>query len=456
VAIVGVGLIGGSVGLAARARWSDVRVIGIDRPEVLRQALTLGAITEAATGLEAVAAADLVVLAAPVSHNAALLEKLSSLLAPATVVTDVGSTKRDILEAARAHPMLTFVGGHPLAGAATSGVAGARQQMFRGRPWILTPAGDPASAPVERVTRFAQGLGGVCHLLDAATHDRVMAYVSHLPQVVASSLLETVGAAVGDTGLALSGPGLSDTTRLASSPPGVWTDILACNADEVGSAIDALVSGLLELRAGLGDRDRVTQTFLSAAHRRRALRLVGEGQAAAVPTAARPREIDAVRTYLEMTTPPASLVALPHDGCRLARVSGCPAAFFRFLYREVGGPWHWLDRRDWTDDEIDAYLARPGIDLRVLYCHDAPAGYAELDRAPGGDVEIVYFGLLPSFIGRGLGGPFLSAAMAAAWEGTTRRVWLHTCTLDHPAALPNYLARGFRVWKTESYRARLG
>ena len=136
-------------------------------------------------------------------------------------------------------------------------------------------------------------------------------------------------------------------------------------------------------------------------------------------------------------------------------VAPCPVAFFRYLYREVGRQWHWLDRLDWTDEQVQAYLAQPGIEILGLFRHGAPAGYAELHRGADGAVEIVYFGLMPEAIGVGVGGAFLSAAIARAWEGPTTRVWLHTCTLDHPHALANYRKRGFRVVRDEAYTARM-
>jgi GNAT superfamily N-acetyltransferase len=116
----------------------------------------------------------------------------------------------------------------------------------------------------------------------------------------------------------------------------------------------------------------------------------------------------------------------------------------RFFYRAVGGDWYWLDRIDWTSDQWAAWVSAPGYELWTCWVDGVPAGYAELDRAPDGDVEVAYFGVLPGFAGVGLGGWLLTRAVERAWavEGT-RRVWLHTCELDSPHALANYLARGF-------------
>ena len=457
IAIVGVGLIGGSVGLAARATWPGVRVIGIDARDVLVSALALGAVTDTASDVSAAAAADLVVLCAPVAVNLATLAALAARLAPGAIVTDVGSTKRDIVAAAEAHGLHGFVGGHPLAGAATSGTASAREHLFRGRPWILTPSPRSAPAAVERLRAFAVALGATPTVLDAVAHDRLMAYVSHLPQVVASTLLETVGATVGENGLALSGPGLADTTRLAASPGGLWAGILAANADHVAEAMASLESALGTLRARLGDAASVETTFASAARWRRAIKLIGEADRPQTwrGGAAPEKTVPATRTYLEQTAPVPASTPWPEPGWCLARVGCCPATFYRYLYREVGRPWHWIDRLPWSDERIRAHVASSGIEIWLLTHDTVPAGFAELERASDGSVEIVYFGLLPDCIGRRAGRPFLEAVVGRAWERGTTRVWVHTCTLDHPRALLNYLAGGFRVVREEAYTARL-
>jgi GNAT superfamily N-acetyltransferase len=166
-------------------------------------------------------------------------------------------------------------------------------------------------------------------------------------------------------------------------------------------------------------------------------------------------EVDAVRTYLEMNEPPREARPLPDPSCRVERMRACPPSFYRYLYAEVGRPWHWLERLPWSDALIQAHLAQRGLELLGLCCDGAPAGFAELKRDPDGSVEICYFGLLPEFIGRRLGGAFLVAVLAEAWRPGTRRVWLHTCTLDHPGALSNYLKRGFVKTRDEPYTARL-
>ena len=160
----------------------------------------------------------------------------------------------------------------------------------------------------------------------------------------------------------------------------------------------------------------------------------------------------AVRTYLEMTRPDALDGApAPGDGVAVERVDTPAPSLWRFLYTEVGRQYHWVDRLAWTDDEIRRYLAAPGLELWLLRVDQAVAGYFELRPDAEGGVEIAYFGLLPAFVGRGLGKYLLTCAVRRAWERGAARVWLHTSSLDHTAALPNYLARGFRVWKQEVY-----
>lgn len=144
----------------------------------------------------------------------------------------------------------------------------------------------------------------------------------------------------------------------------------------------------------------------------------------------------------------------PAPGPRIERVGGCPSSFWRYLYTEVGRGYHWTDRLTWTDSEVAAYLGDGEVSLHVLYVEHAPAGYYELRRYEDGSVEIAYFGLLPEYTGRGLGGWMLTRAVQDAWGRGASRVWVHTCTLDHPSALPNYTKRGFAPYKTETYEYR--
>jgi GNAT superfamily N-acetyltransferase len=165
---------------------------------------------------------------------------------------------------------------------------------------------------------------------------------------------------------------------------------------------------------------------------------------------------EVVRTYLEMTSPAELRPAWSDDpAVRVERVRDCPPSFYRYLYRTVGGTWHWRDRAEWSDEQIAARLGAPGVTLDVMYVGGAPAGWVEMERHGEGATEIVYFGLLPELAGRGLGKHLLSYATRAAWDEGAHRVWLHTCTLDSPRALPNYLARGFREFRRERYETEL-
>jgi GNAT superfamily N-acetyltransferase len=166
--------------------------------------------------------------------------------------------------------------------------------------------------------------------------------------------------------------------------------------------------------------------------------------------------VQVVRTYLEMR-PPEDLrpAREPEDAPRLERIEGCPGSFFRYLYAEVGRAYHWTDRLKWSDEQVSAHLASPDVSLRLITSSGALGGYFELRRHEDDSVEVAYFGLLPEFVGRGWGGHLLTLAAREAWTLGPERVWLHTCTLDHPAALPNYVKRGFRPVREESYTAEV-
>ena len=270
IAVVGLGLIGGSIALAVRERWPSVRVFGVDTDSVLAHALGDDAIERGFANVGALPHVDLLILAAPVGQNIALLRDVR--LKPnapddqPTIVTDVGGTKRAIVDAARGLPSnVTFVGGHPLGGGERGGFAFARPDLFAARPWIFTPDGDASTAAVARLSEFVSGLGARPAVLAPADHDRTMAFVSHLPQLAASALMDTVGGAAKSDGLRLAGRGLADSTRLASSPADVWRDICLTNADAIGDALDCLIQRLTQLREGLDSGDALDSIFTSAA-----------------------------------------------------------------------------------------------------------------------------------------------------------------------------------------------
>jgi GNAT superfamily N-acetyltransferase len=166
--------------------------------------------------------------------------------------------------------------------------------------------------------------------------------------------------------------------------------------------------------------------------------------------------VTVVRTYLELRSPDALRPALSDDpALRLTRAPPGDVAIFRQLYRDVGGTYHWRDRDRLSDDDLRAHFTSPDVQLWVLHHGAAPAGFFELRRHEDGAVEIVYFGLVARFFGHGAGKHLLTLAAQASWAMGATRVWLHTCTLDSPAALPNYLARGFEPVRTETYVATI-
>ena len=165
-----------------------------------------------------------------------------------------------------------------------------------------------------------------------------------------------------------------------------------------------------------------------------------------------PATIEVTRTYLEMRDASDLQPARSDDPrIRIEQLADCAPSFYRHLYVEVGKNYHWIDRLPWTDEEMAAHLNQPEISLWLMTYDEAQAGYFELRRCEDGSTEIAYFGLLPEFIGRGFGKHLLTSATEQAWADGANRVWLHTCTLDDQAAMPNYLKRGFRPYKTEEY-----
>jgi prephenate dehydrogenase len=272
IAIVGLGLIGGSIAFAARRAWPSTHVVAIDRDPVLREALSRRAIDAAADDVAAVGSADLIVLAAPVRQNIVLLRRVAEHASKAAVITDVGGTKRTIVNAAAALPgPVTFVGGHPLGGGARGGFDFATAGLFARRPWIFTPAdsqsaGSQGGKAVARLSAFVTGLGAHPATMSPADHDRLMSLISHLPQLAATALMEVVGRGVETRGLKMAGQGLVDTTRLASSPADVWRDICVTNADEIRAALDLLIDRLSEMRADLERAEVIDAVFSDAAH----------------------------------------------------------------------------------------------------------------------------------------------------------------------------------------------
>jgi prephenate dehydrogenase len=260
--VLGVGLIGGSIGLATRRR-AGAHVCGYDPDEqVLAKALALGAIDTAASDVAgAVADADVVFVAAPVGALAETVRLALAGAGPDCVVSDVGSTKRVLADAGSDE---RFIGGHPLAGAETSGVEHAREDLFEGAVWYLTPAATSAGVLYERLHRLLTTIGARPVAIDAETHDRLLAAVSHLPHVLANVLAAQAAATLGDAGQGRPpavGPSFRDATRVAGANSAIWTDIYMSNRDALIAAIDAFAGALDDVRATLaaGDAQGVTR-----------------------------------------------------------------------------------------------------------------------------------------------------------------------------------------------------
>jgi prephenate dehydrogenase len=261
VAVVGVGLIGGSIGMAARERLGAV-VYGFDPdPAVLEAALGRGAIDAAAgSPAEAVGEAELVFVAAPVGVLGAAIDEVLARAPDDCAVTDVGSTKRRIVAAAGDR---RFVGGHPLAGAETSGVEHARADLFDGATWYLTPQATTTGVLYERLHRAIVGIGAQPAAIDPEVHDRVMATVSHLPHVLANVLVAQAARTLVDPAspgeadrVPATGPSFRDATRVAGANRAIWTDIYLSNRDALIGALDGTITRLERVRAALEASDR--------------------------------------------------------------------------------------------------------------------------------------------------------------------------------------------------------
>ncbi|MFO7301322.1 MAG: prephenate dehydrogenase/arogenate dehydrogenase family protein [Acidobacteriota bacterium] len=239
IGIVGTGLIGGSIALAARRRWPGVEVVGTpSRSGPLPEGMLDRTTADVA---ELSLTSDLVVLAVPVPVMPGLMRTIAA-SGSAALVTDVGSTKRGVMRAANEAGLPAFVGGHPMAGGEKPGASEARADLFVGRPWLLIE-GSAGPELRERFEQFVRALGAVTHWMDAAAHDRAVAYVSHLPQVVAAALMNAAEA-VAATGPHVAGKAFGEMTRLASSPPDLWQGICTENADFVREALQTFLAQL--------------------------------------------------------------------------------------------------------------------------------------------------------------------------------------------------------------------
>jgi prephenate dehydrogenase len=259
MAVVGVGLIGGSLGLAAKQAGLVEEVVGVGRnPATLESARGRGLVDQVSSDLAAgLQGADLVVLAVPVASIVALLPEVARTIGPKCLVTDVGSVKGPILAAGdQAFPDGRFVAGHPIAGKELSGPEAAHAELFRGANWILTPSARTRPAAQDRIAALCRGVGAQVVTLDPAWHDEVFATVSHLPHLVAYALLDAVLATErGEERVRFSAGGLRDFTRVAGSDPAMWRDIFLMNRDPLLKVLAAYQEQLDQLATAIRAAD---------------------------------------------------------------------------------------------------------------------------------------------------------------------------------------------------------
>jgi prephenate dehydrogenase len=270
LAVVGTGLVGTSVALAAGRVGTRARGFDAD-PGVLERAAARGALKPVGSLAEAVADAELVVVAVPVGAAPAVVQEVLDVAGPSAVVTDVASTKRTLAPVTDPR----FVPGHPVAGGATGGPARAAADLFDAAMWFLTPTRASSAESVRLVEEFVASLGARTVRTEAEAHDRLLALTSHLPHALANLLMLRVAeaAAVDDAPLAFAGASLREMTRLAGANAAVWSDIFLGNADEIAAALLGLRGSLDELEQSLraGDRERIEATIAAAATARERL-----------------------------------------------------------------------------------------------------------------------------------------------------------------------------------------
>ena len=255
VVIAGVGLIGGSFALALRKAGFDGTIVGVSSPHTIKAALSLGIIDEGLALAEALPRADLVFLSQPIVRILELLSEIDPLLKAGALVTDAGSTKAAIVSAAAQHiRRAQFLGGHPMAGKETRGVAAADADLFVGRSWVLTPR-RPEEIESEVAQSFRQWVartGALPVVMDPAAHDRIVALTSHLPQLASTALASVLAGTLrlpSEAGAA--GPALLDSTRLALSSFDIWRDILATNTVNISQALAAYIETLQKYQSDL-------------------------------------------------------------------------------------------------------------------------------------------------------------------------------------------------------------
>ncbi len=263
VSIVGVGLIGGSFALALRKAGFKGKIIGVSSPSTIRAALDRRAIDEAMPLRDAAGQSDVIYLAQPIQRILETLDEVDPHVYPGTLITDAGSTKSEIVaRAAKRVRRGRFIGGHPMAGKHSRGVAEADADLFRGRPYVLT-------SPDAELERWIKRVGARVVIMNPDQHDRLVALTSHLPQLISTALASTI--ATGEGAERVAGPAAMELTRLAMSPYEMWRDIFATNSGAIDDALGVFMAKLEELRKDLRG-SQIEQEFEAAAASARALR----------------------------------------------------------------------------------------------------------------------------------------------------------------------------------------
>lgn len=276
IVIFGVGLIGGSFARALKHTGAVGTVVGMGRsPQSMARALELGIIDEIGGDMaEAINGADLVLIAAPVAQTGAILASIAPHLQPGTIVTDAGSTKSDVVAAARAalgDRIAQFVPGHPIAGRETNGPDAAIVDLYRGKKVVLTPLAENAGADVDKVARAWRACGAILHTLSPEEHDKVFAAVSHLPHLLAFALVDDIANKPHAPLLfQYAASGFRDFTRIAGSSPEMWRDISLANQPALLHELDAYLAQLNSLRARLAAQDgqAIEAVYANAQHAR--------------------------------------------------------------------------------------------------------------------------------------------------------------------------------------------
>ncbi len=274
VAVVGVGLIGGSFALALRAAGFTGDILGVSSPPAIEAALAHGVIDRGAPLAEACAAADLIYLSGPIHQILSLIPQLDALVKPGALVTDAGSTKCRICQAGALLRNAQFLGGHPMAGKESRGAAAAEAALFAGRPYLLTPNSleDLETPAACEFVEWLTAIGAEPRIVSPPLHDRVVAHSSHLPQLLSTTLASMLGAHPDACAIAAAaGPGLLDSTRLAMSAWEIWHDILDTNRAGIAAALAAFEERLRAVRLEL-EADSIESTFRAGGEFARSLR----------------------------------------------------------------------------------------------------------------------------------------------------------------------------------------